>query len=116
MSFEVKVKADDKDKTKKKIGVTITQDGKPFYDVDYTWTGIKDENQERFGLIIGELLGSVGILPDGSGKIGPIEEDDMIALEIGMTKVSKRLNEWAIEDAKGKGRVTAKAERALAAL
>ena len=116
MSFEIKVKMDNKSKDKKKIGVTITQDGKAFYDVDHTWVGIKEEDQVQFNEILADLLGSVGITEAGSGVIGPIEEDEMIALEVGMTKVSKRLNEWAIEDAKSKGRVTVKAERALAAL
>ena len=116
MSFEIKVKADDKDKTKKKIGVTITQDGKQFYSVDHTWSGVKDENNERFNSIVGELLGTVGITETGDGTIGPIDEDEMIALEVGMTAASKALNAWAIEDAESKGRDVSKAKRAFASL
>ena len=116
MSFEIKVKADDKDKTKKKIGVTITQDGKQFYSVDHTWSGVKDENNERFNSIVGELLGTVGITETGDGVIGPIDEDEMLAIEVGMTAASKALNAWAIEDAEGKGRDVSKAKRAFASL
>ena len=116
MSFAIKVKSDDKDKGKKKIGVTITQDGKQFYSVDHTWTGIKDKDRERFNAIVGELLGSVGITETGDGIIGPIEEDEMIAFEVGMTAASKALNAWAIEDADGKGRKVSKAKRAFASL
>ena len=116
MSFEIKVKADDKDKTKKKIGVTITQDGKQFYSVDHTWTGIKDKDLERFNSSVGELLGTVGITETGDGVMGPIEEDEMIEMEVGMTAASKALNAWAIEDAEGKGRDVSKAKRAMASL
>ena len=116
MSFEIKAKVDDKDKTKKKIGVDITQNGKQFYSVSHTWTGIKDEDQERFNGILAALLGSVGITETGDGVVGPIEEDEMIAFEVGMTAASKALNAWAIEDADGKGREVSKAKRAFASL
>ena len=113
MAFEIKVKTDDKVKTHKKIDIDITQDGKRFYAVSHTWTGIKDEDQERFNGIVGNLLGSIGITEAGTGVIGPIDEDSMIAIEVGMTAVSKALNAWAIEDATGKGRETSKAKRAF---
>ena len=116
MAFEIKVKTDDKVKGIKKIDVDITQDKKQFYSVKHSWSGIKDEDQERFNGIVGALLGSVGITETGSGVIGPIDEDSMIALEVGMTAVSKALNAWAIEDAQGKGRETSKAKRAFDSL
>ena len=116
MSFEIKVKTDDKVKAKKKISVDITQDGKQFYSVAHTWTGIKEEQQERFNSIVGALLGSVGITETGDGVVGPVDEDSMIAIEVGMTAASKALNAWAIEDADGKGRDVSKAKRAFASL
>ena len=116
MAFEIKVKADDKIKARKKISVDITQDKKQFFSVAYTWDGIKDEDQERFNGIVGALLGSVGITETGDGVIGPIDEDSMIAFEIGMTAASKALNAWAIEDADEKGREVGKAKRAFASL
>ena len=116
MAFDIKVKTDDKDKTKKKIGVDITQDGKQFYSVTHTWTGIPEKDLERFNGIMGALLGSVGITETGDGVVGPVDEDSMIAFEIGMTAASKALNVWAIEDADGKGREVSKAKRALASL
>ena len=116
MAFAIKVKMDDKDKARKKISVDITQDTKQFYSVSHTWTGIKDSDQERFNGIMGALLGSVGITETGDGVIGPIDEDTMIAFEVGMTAASKALNAWAIEDADGKGRDVAKAKRAMACL
>ena len=117
MSFEVKVKTGkEKDKVATKIGIDITQDGKPFYKVDHTWAGIKDADQARFQETLAPLLGLVGITASGDGVIGPIEEDEMIALEVGMTSISKNFNKWAIEDAKSKGRATAKAEAAMAKL
>jgi len=113
MAFEIKVKTDDKVKDHKKIDVTITQDKKQFYSVSHTWSGIKDEDHERFNGIVGALLGSVGITEAGDGVIGPVDEDSMIAFEVGMTAASKALNAWAIEDADGKGRETSKAKRAF---
>ena len=116
MAFEIKAKVDDKDKAKKKISVDITQDGKQFYSVAHTWAGVKEKDQERFNAILGSLLGSVGITETGDGVIGPIEEDEMIAFEVGMTAASKALNAWAIEDAEQKGRDVSKSKRALASL
>ena len=113
MAFEIKVKADDKDKARKKIDVAITQDGKQFYSVSHTWVGVEDADHERFNGILGALLGSVGITETGDGVIGPVDEDSMIAFEVGMTAASKALNAWAIEDATDKGRATDKAKRAF---
>ena len=114
MAFEIKVKTDAKNKTR--IDIDITQDKKQFYSVTHSWAGIKDSDQERFNGIMGALLGSVGITEAGTGVIGPIDEDAMIAFEVGMTAASKALNAWAIEDAQGKGRATGKAKRAFDSL
>ena len=65
---------------------------------------------------MGALLGSIGITEAGDGVVGPVSEDEMIALEVGMTAVSKAFNAWAIEDAANKGRETSKAKRAFDSL
>jgi hypothetical protein len=113
MSFEIKVKTDDKVAGTKKLGVTITQDGKPFYRVDHTWAGFKEEKEARFQEVLAPLMGAVGITPSGDGTMGPVSEEEMILFEIGMTNASRAFNQWAVEDAKSKGRETCKAEAAL---
>ena len=116
MAFEIKVKADDKTKGKKKLDIDITQDGKAFYSVSHSWTGIKEDDHDRFNSIMAPLMGAVGITPSGDGVIGPVSEEEMILFEIGMTAASKSFNGWAVEDAKSKGREICKAEESLARL
>lgn len=114
MAFEIKaaVRNDPKLKTKA-INIAITQDGKPFYEVTHSWSGLKPENEDRFNSIVGPLLGTVGIEKDGKGIIGPIPEDEMISFQVGLTGASKKLNAWAIEDAESKGRDVESAKAAL---
>lgn len=114
MAFQIDVKLLHNAKHKKKtIDINILQNGKNFYRVVHAWENLKDENEERFNQTLAPLL-SMFDMKNDRGSIGPITEEQMIAFEIGMTKVSKVMNQWAVEDCKEKGRDYVLAQEALA--
>ena len=98
--FTIKIKS----QGNKKIDIDIKQYGKPFYSVSHKWANVGGPNASKFEAILDTM-------PDG--KIGPMDEDEMIEFEIGMTNVSKMLNQLAIEDAEGKGRDVSKSKAAF---
>jgi len=108
MPFTIKIKSKDKVDRKgsirKRIDIDINQDGKPFYSVTHKWDGVGGASASKFEAILDTM---------SDGKIGPIDEDDMIEFEIGMTRVSMMLNQLAIEDAEGKGRDVSKSKAAF---
>jgi len=105
--FTIKIKTKEQGCGNKKIDIDIKQDGKPFYSVSHKWDGIGGVSASKFETILDTVA---------DGKIGPIDEDEMIEFEIGMTNVSKMLNQLAIEDAEGKGRDVSKSKAAFESL